>query len=203
MTGGYDEGYQACPCFWGKEPGSLVKQLAGVMNTFADKLVLDVGCGEGKNAAFLADNGARVTAIDISAMALKNAGREWGNHKQITWKVGDVRELSFHDSMYDVVIAYGVLHCLQSSTQIESVLRKLQKATKSGGYVIVCCFNNRSQDLTAHPELKPCLLDHKFFVSFFLDWKILTLTDSDLTEIHPNNNIRHTHSMTRILAKKP
>ena len=39
--------------------------------------VLDLGCGEGKNAAFLATLGCVVQAWDISAAALDNAKVAW------------------------------------------------------------------------------------------------------------------------------
>ena len=53
MSGGYDEGYIASDCFWGEEPGSLIRQLGEVLTDFAGLSVLDAGCGEGKNAVHL------------------------------------------------------------------------------------------------------------------------------------------------------
>jgi hypothetical protein len=34
-------------------------------------------------------------------------------------------------------------------------------------------------------------------------WEIQYESDEDLEESHPNNNIAHSHSITRILARKP
>ncbi len=61
-NGGYEPGYQSCDCFWGSELASLVKTLALELGDFKGLKVLDAGCGEGKNAAFLAERGASVTA---------------------------------------------------------------------------------------------------------------------------------------------
>ena len=58
IDGGYDSGYRACPCFWGSDPGSLVSRLATIVPSFTGLQVLDAGCGEGKNAIFLAGKGA-------------------------------------------------------------------------------------------------------------------------------------------------
>ena len=69
MNGGYDAGYIACPCFWGRSPGSLVRLLDKYIVDFSGMEVLDAGCGEGKNAAFLSQRGARVRAIDVSEAA--------------------------------------------------------------------------------------------------------------------------------------
>ena len=53
--GGYDDGYRNCPCFWGTEPGSLRKSCCAihVVSVSRASPMLDAGCGEGKNAAFL------------------------------------------------------------------------------------------------------------------------------------------------------
>ncbi len=48
MSGGYDDGYRECPCFWGDEPGSLVRVLCDHIGPVRGFAVLDAGCGEGK-----------------------------------------------------------------------------------------------------------------------------------------------------------
>jgi hypothetical protein len=36
----------------------------------------------------------------------------------------------------------------------------------------------------------------------FRAWDMIEASDTDLHEAHPNNNIPHTHSMTRIIVRK-
>lgn len=201
-NGGYDQGYQACPCFWGREPGSLVHRLERDVGDFAGWRVLDAGCGEGKNAAYLACLGAQVRALDVSQHAITNAQAAWPECSGITWEVGDIRTTFVIPAYYDLVIAYGLLHCLADKTQIVDVITTLQNGTKIGGYYILCAFNRRHQELEAHPDFHPCLEDHGFYINLFNDWHILEASDSDLTETHPHNGITHTHSMTRILARR-
>lgn len=202
MTGGYDAGYKACPCFWGREPGSLVLHLQSLVGNMAGKLVLDAGCGEGKNAAYLAEQGGHVRALDISEYAISNARRAWESSENILWEVADIRNVYLPESEYHVVIAYGLLHCLRSVDEIKAVVAKLQAATKAHGYNIICTFNDRYQDLTAHPEFTPCLARHEFYLDLYTGWEFIEASDSDLTEIHPHNKIQHTHSMTRLLTRK-
>jgi tellurite methyltransferase len=200
--GGYDDGYAACPCFWGQEPSSLVVRLTEQTGPLNGTLVLDAGCGEGKNAVYLARHGAIVHALDVSTLAISNGKKQWSNVGGVTWLIKDISKTTMNESEYDVVIAYGMLHCLQDEDEITSVVRKLQAATKCGGYNVLCAFNSRKHCLLAHPNLTPCLLDHSRYVNFYKQWEILTCTDSDLEEAHPHNNIRHQHSLTRILARK-
>jgi tellurite methyltransferase len=202
MNGGYDSGYSACPCFWGRSPGSLVRLLEEYVADFRGLSVLDAGCGEGKNAAFLSQRGARVRAIDISKAAIKNGQAAFGNGIGIEWAQGDIRDIELSREYYDVVIAYGLLHCLRSKAEIAKTIRKLQNATAPRGYNMLCALNDRRQDMSAHPDLNPTLLLHQRFLDLYSGWDILHGSDTDLTETHPHNNIEHTHSLTRILARK-
>lgn len=200
--GGYDDGYRMCPCFWGKKPGSLVALLEKHLGKWQDLHILDIGCGEGKNAIYLARLGAKVDAIDISAFAIANAKRAWTDKDNVNWIVYDIRQMKIEQGRYDVVILYGILHCLKDALEITEIVTKTKDATKTGGFHIVCSFNERTQDLTAHPDFSPILVRDSFYLSLYSDWSILYHTDEDLIESHPHNDIEHVHSMTRIIAEK-
>jgi tellurite methyltransferase len=204
MDGGYDSGYAACECFWGREPGSLVQKLVERLGSVRGLAVLDAGCGEGKNAAFLARHGAWVRAVEVSQRALNNARAAWGNARDIRWELGDARTIALRPDSYDIVIAYGLLHCLASTEEILSVISRLQAATKRGGVHVVCAFNGRRQELAeAHPGFHPCTPDHHVYVEAYSGWTMIEASDTDLVEAHPHNQVRHTHSMTRLIARRP
>jgi len=200
MTGGYDDGYAAHSCFWGREPGSLLVRLTESIPSFSGMHVLDVGCGEGKNAAFLASRGAIVDAMDISALALANAQTAWP-HSRVRWVQGDARVIQFRARHYDIVIAYGLLHCLDTQEQVSETIKRLQAATATAGWNVICVFNDRRQELLAHPGFQPILCTHEWLTHHYSDWRISVCTDEDLTESHPTNNIVHVHSMTRLIAQ--
>lgn len=198
----YDEGYLACPCLWGDTPGSLVQDFVGIAGPLSGKRVLDAGCGEGKNSVFLARAGAHVVAMDASFPAIENGKRRWPAEPNVIWEIADVVSLKLASESFDIVVAYGLVHCLPSSAAIHSCITTLQTATKRGGYNIFCAFNSREQDLSAHPGFNPCLMDHAEYIQMYSGWDLITCTDATLHEIHPHNNIPHYHSLTRILAKK-
>ncbi len=201
-NGGYDNGYASCPCFWGQEPGSLIVELFTLLPSLSGLTVLDAGCGEGKNAHAVAGRGAKVVAVDCSELALAN-GRHAFPHDPIDWQCCDVGEADYGIEKFDLVIAYGFFHCLDSEQNIAKVIQRLQNATRLGGLHIVCAFNSRAQDLTAHPGFNPCLISHSQYVKFYDGWEILRSSDTDLHEVHPHNLIPHSHSMTRFIARKP
>ncbi len=200
--GAYDEGYIRCSCFWGTSPGRFVKKLGEFVSSPDGMRVLDAGCGEGKNAIFLSNMGAEVVAVDISPHAINNAHKLWKNHDEVSWIVDDVRRFAVEHLDFDIIIAYGLFHCFKNAREIEDTVQRLKQATKPNGYHVVCCFNDRRQDLSGHPNFKPCLLDHSHILSLYSDWNILASSDEDLWETHPHNNIPHSHSISRLIAQK-
>ncbi len=68
----WDERYSEQDQMWsGKPNGTLVAEVAGL----TPGRVLDVGCGEGADAIWLAGNGWDVTALEVSGVALERAAR--------------------------------------------------------------------------------------------------------------------------------
>jgi tellurite methyltransferase len=178
VDGGYDEGYAMCPCFWGPELASLVKVILAKLPRTISFRVLDVGCGEGKNAVAFAGRGAEVLAIDCSERALHNARKAWPD-SSVEWVRGDVRTHNLPLNAFDIVVAYGLLHCLSALSEVEAVVSRLQRATRVGGRHLVCAFNSRRQDLSAHPGFNPCLVSHEKFLALYGDWTIEHASDDE------------------------
>lgn len=200
-NGGYDDGYSICCPFWDVSPGSLVRDAANYWD-FSCSKVVDLGCGEGKNAAFLAGLGARVDAVDVSDSALRNANLLWPNQGRIEWIRADVRKFIPPSEKYDVAVAYGVAHCLGSESEIESFVGRIRDFVRKGGLVIFCSFNDRRQEIElAHPNFQPTLLSHAKYLKLFGFLEIETASDQDLYESHPHNKIEHVHSLTRIAGR--
>ncbi len=71
--------------------------------------ILELGCGEGIGSIFLAENGHRVTAIDIDEEYIKNAKKNI-NNDNIDFICEDF--LSMEYGKFDAVISLGILHML-------------------------------------------------------------------------------------------
>jgi SAM-dependent methyltransferase len=143
-----------------------------------------------------------VRAIDISPFAIRNAESLWGKNSDPEWERADIRDVPLPLETYDAIVAYGLLHCLADPDDVLRVIDSLQRATKPGGYHVICALNSRIPEFGGHEEFNPCLVPHEFYIGAYSHWEILDQSDSDLTEVHPHNGIEHTHSVTRLLTRK-
>ena len=75
--------------------------------------VLDIGCGLGDNAVYLAANGHAVTGLDISLTALITAERRANDAGvDVQFAVADATKLDGHRRLRHTVIDSGMYHCL-------------------------------------------------------------------------------------------
>lgn len=81
--------------------------------------VLDVGCGPGDNAIFLAQQGFSVTAVDASGLAVESAReRAAARGAEVDFRVADVMALA-HRQEFDVVLDSALYHCLPAASRAE------------------------------------------------------------------------------------
>jgi methyl halide transferase len=118
------------------------------------KVVLEIGCGTGTNAIWLAEQGMQVTATDLSVTAIEMANRKLtGSNLPVTFKVGDiVQEMPVSNESVDFVFDRGVYHVMeptQRSTFIDRVAKSLQK----DGYWL--CLAGSADEVRENPEMGP------------------------------------------------
>src|SRR5436190_5098183 len=95
---------------------------------------LDVGCGEGADAIWLAQRGWTVTAIDLSDVAIRRAREAAGLvGATVEWVHGDALQAVFSDRSSDLVsIQYPAL----PKAAGEAAVRRLLDAVRPGGLLL-------------------------------------------------------------------
>jgi SAM-dependent methyltransferase len=103
-----------------------------------DKNILDLGCGTGRNANYLADIGNKVIGIEISKMALnlaKERSKELG--VEVDYRLGDIGEkYDVEDNSIDVVLDVTSSNSLNEKGR-EIYLKEVDRVLKNGSYFFV------------------------------------------------------------------
>lgn len=95
---------------------------------------LDYCCGLGQTSLIMAERGARVTGIDISAQSVETSRARLAEHgfaEQSRFQVGDAENTCFPDSSFDLIVCNGVLHHLD----VNKAYPELARVLKPGGAV--------------------------------------------------------------------
>ena len=103
------------------------------------KSAAELGCGEGRNAIYMAKNNISVTAFDISSTAIENAiniAKDGG--VAVDFRCYDVIKDKLSGE-YDFVYDSGLLHHLPPHRRI-TYLELLQAILKPSGYYGLTCF---------------------------------------------------------------
>ena len=90
------------------------------------QVILDVGCGEGTLARYLAGLGHQVIGIDRDPAVLPPDSA--GTH----FMLGDATGLPFADDSFDAVVSVMVLH----QTRLELALVEMRRVAKPGGLLV-------------------------------------------------------------------
>ena len=128
----WDARYQERPALWGDEPNVFVRHHATAL---PPGTALDLGCGDGRHAVWLAREGWEVTAADFSSVALAR-GAEVAEHLgvEVTWLERDVTRWAPPARAFDLVLL-AYLH-LPSAT-FATVLRDAVDAVAPGGHLLL------------------------------------------------------------------
>lgn len=101
---------------------------------------IDLGCGAGANAIYLAQNGFEVTGVDFAEAAIEKArarAKEAG--VKVDFIVGDLTNLRGVSGTFDFLIDYGTLDDLRLH-QREAYLRSILPLTHSGSQYLLWGF---------------------------------------------------------------
>lgn len=127
----WDERYAGHELLWHAEPNRFLVEGVGDLPPGS---VLDVACGEGRNAIWLAERGWRATGVDFSAVALAKA-RRMAEQRGVTveWREADLRGWEPAGAFDLVIVLY--LH-MQEETR-NRILAAVARAVAEGGTILV------------------------------------------------------------------
>jgi len=133
MATNYDALYQAERHALGEPTQAFVSFFEGLPDSLT---VLDLGCGQGRDALFIARLGDQVTGIDSSPAGIEQLVEDADKEGlAVTGIIADLTTYQFGEA-FDVVVIDRTLHMLQPGPRLE-VLEKVLAVVSDGGYVLI------------------------------------------------------------------
>jgi ubiquinone/menaquinone biosynthesis C-methylase UbiE len=112
------------------------EELAGLCKISEGKYILDVGCGVGVTACYLAKvYGCRVVGVDILPKMVERSRQRANKEKitdQVEFRVADAQSLPFEDNKFDAVITESMTAFPEDK---QKAVDEYARVTKPGGYV--------------------------------------------------------------------
>jgi SAM-dependent methyltransferase len=125
-----------------------------LLNRFAEELrhrgvIVDLGCGPGHVAAYLAERGLRVVGIDLSPRMIAVASARW---PALDFRTGDMRRLDLADaSLAGAIAFYSIVHF--EECELPAVFLELRRVLQPGGLALVAFHvSNEAGDAAVHVD---------------------------------------------------
>ena len=201
MTNQYDEKYKQEGYYWGKRPSSNCLKVLDLMPPVRRLRLLDIGCGEGRNAVFFARNGYHVTAFDLSPAGVEKT-RRMASEAGVTIEVfqADLHEFRLAEP-FDILFSTGTLHYIRKPLRSE-ILAHYKELTRRDGLNVFTTFVKKpfiakapDGEATTDPWLSGELFTH------YHDWKIEFCTEAIFDCM--SGGVPHRHAVNRMIARKP
>ena len=145
------------------------------MESLSPGKALDLGCGQGRNALFLAQHGFEVTAVDQNELALEIL-QSIVEQEDLEMTVGlyDINSANLKQS-YDLIVSTVVLMFLQAD-RIPAIIRNMQDQTKPGGYNLIVC----AMDTEDYPCQVPFSFTFKEgeLADYYKDWELVKYNEN-------------------------
>ena len=196
----YDERYGAQEFHWGTKPSAICHKVLALKPPKQPLSLLDIGCGEGRNAVFFAHSGYEVTAFDLSAAGVAKAER-LAKAANATLRVfqANMNEHRLEEN-FDVLFSTGVFHLIPRRLR-QDIFSHYKEQTLTGGLNVFSVFVRKpfigkapDSDPGAEPWLSGELL------TLYHDWKIEYSTEEIFDCM--SGGIPHQHAMSRMIARK-
>ncbi len=100
----------------------------------------EFGCGEGRNAIYLAENDIAVEAYDLSEAAIENAKRnaEESKAEKAIFRAENIFTVDFTDKKFDLVIDSGIFHHLTPHRRLHYREIVSNILAENGCFILLC-----------------------------------------------------------------
>lgn len=197
----YDEKYAGESYYWTTRPSDSCFEVLKHLPPDRPLRLLDIGCGEGRNAVFFARNGYEVHAFDISEKGLEKTQRLAREARVFVHGFqADLNRFRLTEP-FDALFSTGTLHCCDPALRAQ-LFENLKAFTAEGGIHVFSVFVEKpfiprppDDDANARPWRSGELL------TLYHDWKIEGFSEEVFDCM--SSGVPHRHAVNRLVARKP
>jgi SAM-dependent methyltransferase len=161
-------------------PNDVLVRYAAALRAAGGAVVIDIGCGAGRNAIPLALQGWDVLGTDLSWPMLE-AGRERASRESPAQRVwfthAPMEALPAADNTADLVVAHGIWNLAESASQFRAAVREAARVAKTGAGLFVFTFSRHTLPASAAP-----VTGETFVFTQFSGRRQVFLTEEELNE---------------------
>lgn len=198
----YDQRYAGQKFYWGKTPSAMCDRVMEIVRPGADfrPRLLDLGCGEGRNAVYFAQHGFEVVGLDLSLPGLKKTRRyadEVGVY--VATIQADIVSYELEDT-YDVIFSTGTLHYLPPEGRSQC-FENYKAGTSPTGINALSVFVEKPF-IPRAPDAEATAYSYKSgeLMSYYWDWEILYCAEEIFDCM--SSGVPHKHAVNRIIARR-
>lgn len=196
----YEKWYEGDQYYWGLEPASFLDELMKLCPPAAGIKVLDIGCGEGKDAVYMAQKGYDVTAFDLTDNGIRKT-LALADQKEVKIKafVDDINTFET-DEQFDIIYSSGTVQYLFDENKKE-FFDKIDRMTRPDGIVFFNVFVEKSfLEFPPDWDKEEKMWKSGELFTYFADWKIERIDEVIFEDL--SGGIPHYHCMDTIVCRK-
>ena len=197
----YEKLYEGESYYWGTEPADFLEKLIALKLPGPEIKVLDIGCGEGKDAVYMAQQGYSVMAFDLTASGIRKTMRlaEERGVKTLHAYVDDINDFETAET-FDIIYSTGTIQYLKEEN-IAGFFEKVRRLTNPNGLNYFNVFVEKAfLELPPDWDREEKMWKSAELFTWYPDWKI-HLVDEKIFEDN-SGGIPHFHCMDSILAER-
>jgi tellurite methyltransferase len=198
----YDQKYAAPEFYWGKTPSAMCDRVIEIMKPRPGRRprLLDLGCGEGRNAVYFAGHGFEVVGLDLSPPGLEKT-RKYAEAMAVHIETihADIVHYELRET-YDVLFSTGTLHYLPPEVRRRR-FQNYKDYTSLDGINAFSVFVEKpfipkapDAEETAHAFRSGELM------GYYWDWQVLFGTE-EIFDCR-SGGVPHRHAVNRIIARR-
>lgn len=200
MINPYDDRYDQDNLYWGLKPSTIATKLVKLLLPAPEIRLLDVGCGEGRNALYFARAGYEVTAFDLSQNGVDKTNRLADEaHLELNAFQADLREYRL-DRDYDIIFSTGSLHYLPEELRRQAIADYQRHTLPNGLHAFTVLVADKTIPPAPDAEPAATLWPSRLIFSLYSSWRLEHFED---TIIDCNSSgVAHQHAVNRMIARK-